>query len=122
LTGLNGTASSGVTYNTASPKFGSADFSTPTTTPGAYISIPVGAGTNATTWTWEAWFKSSVTPSAIGVIVGGGLANALLGYIGIAASGGFPVFNVYAGNATITGPTSVCDGNWHHLAFVANGS
>jgi hypothetical protein len=131
MPGYNGTATSTVAYSTSTYKFGTASAQFPTTNitaSPAYILLPTGPGTNADVWTWECWFKSGsgVAPTAIQIIIGAGSpSGASLGYIGIAANTGYPIFNIYnppSNGTTITGSASICDGNWHHLAFVANGA
>lgn len=119
MAGLNGVAASGVTYDTTTPILGTGSYLSPAA--GSYITVPAGTTTLASTWTWECRFRSSTKPAALQVMMGCGSGSNTLGYIGVNTSG-FAVYNITAGNTTITGTVNICDGNAHVLRLVANGS
>jgi hypothetical protein len=83
---------------------------------GGYGAISAGGIGSGPVFTWELWFTRSAVPGAIHVLFGAG-DNPSAGYIGIGTDGK-PQFNGSTGTVTLTGPTNLCDGAWHHLAMV----
>ena len=111
---FNGTPTS-ATYGAG--KFGSGSLS------GGRIALPAGAVAPAasSTFTYECWVNMPAVPSALSIAYGLAGGTVSIGYMGIDTSGR-AIINAAAGNSSFTSTGSICDGNWHHLALVANGA
>ena len=108
--GYTGNVSIGaVTFGVAGPLLTSV--ATGATFGGGQIVLPPTV--SGSHWSLEAWFKSPVGSGSYGVL-SAGINAALL------VSGGFP--EVFTPSGSVTGPTTVCDGNWHHLVATQTGT
>jgi len=98
----------GATYDTATPKFGTAALS------GGTGTLPYSALPPIQPFTVECWGKASVPGSAIQALFG-----SAYGWIGVATDG--TVTGTAGGSGPINTSVLVADGNWHHFAItVAN--
>jgi hypothetical protein len=78
-----------------------------------YVSVP--SSISGSTISVEGWLKTTTTDSF--VYVSNDVSLALY----TATSTGLPIFH-FGGTVTLTGPTSVTDGNWHYLVGTADGT
>ena len=97
-------------FDTAGKKFGTGALS------GGYGIAPSGM-ISAFPMAWECWFKRSVAPSSLEVVMG----QSGLGWFGVTTSGKMQFELGAAGKQVdFTSAATVTDGNWHHAAISAN--
>jgi hypothetical protein len=119
--GTNNGTNNGVTFSPG--KVGQAFTFNGTTTQN--IAVPDSISLNATTGTWEFWFKNAQAGNRPGIVgkTDNGNQNGILFFVE-PADGKLSVAVNASGGIKLSTPTAVTDGVWHHAAvtFAQNGS